>query len=337
MSGFSAAIFGCEGLRLSAAERAFFARANPFGFILFTRNLESRDQIRALCSDLRDSVGWHAPIFIDQEGGRVQRMRAPLVRDWLPPLDEVARFGTHAAQALRLRYQIISAELLDLGIDGNCSPALDVARPDTHPVLRNRLLGDSVDQVTRLGRAVAQAHLDSGVLPVIKHMPGHGLGTLDSHLELPRVSAPRDTLDAVDFAGFAPFADLPLGMTCHLVFEAIDPDRPSTISPKMIGIIRDQIGFDGFLMTDDISMEALSGTVAQRGAAALQAGCDCVLHCNGDLSEMQAIFDATGAMSPAAQTRAERALAARKPAPDLDISALAAEFDALVQTHARHV
>ncbi len=335
MTRLGAAILGCAGTQLSDEEKRFFAKANPFGFILFARNLETAEQIRALTSDLRTSVGWNIPIFIDQEGGRVQRMRAPLVRNWLPPLDDVARFGAQAARAMRLRYQIISAELLDLGIDGNCSPALDVARPNTHAVLRNRLLGDTVEQVTRLGRAVAQAHLDMGVLPVIKHMPGHGLGTLDSHLELPRVSAPRAELDAVDFAAFAAFADMPLGMTCHLVFEEIDP-RPSTISPVMIDLIRSQIGFDGFLMTDDISMQALSGTVPERGAAALQAGCDAVLHCNGDLAEMQALMDVLDPLSDTAQIRAERALAARKTPAAVDISGLEAEFEALSLEHPIH-
>ncbi|WGW02748.1 glycoside hydrolase family 3 N-terminal domain-containing protein [Tropicibacter oceani] len=335
MKPFGAAILGCEGTHLSDEEKRFFSKVNPFGFILFSRNLESTGQIRALTGALRDAVGWNAPIFVDQEGGRVQRMRPPLARDWLPPLQDVTRFGAAAAQAMALRYRIISAELLALGIDGNCSPALDVARPDTHAVLRNRLLGDTVDQVVTLGRAVAQAHLDMGVLPVIKHMPGHGLGTLDSHLELPRVNAPRAELDSVDFAAFAAFADMPLGMTCHLVFEGIDP-RPSTISPVMIDLIRRQIGFDGFLMTDDISMQALSGTVPERGVAALAAGCDAVLHCNGDLAEMQDLMQAIGPMSEAAQARAARALAARKPPAKVDIAQLDAEFEALSLEHATH-
>ncbi|MFW2543987.1 glycoside hydrolase family 3 N-terminal domain-containing protein [Primorskyibacter sp. 2E107] len=329
---YGAAILGCAGERLSAAERRLFAETQPFGFILFTRNLTGVEQIRALTAELRDSVGRNAPIFIDQEGGRVQRLRAPLVRDWLPPLDDVARFGADAEQAMRLRYRIISAELLNLGIDGNCSPALDVARPETHAILRNRLLGDSVETVARLGRVVAQAHLDMGVLPVIKHMPGHGLGTLDSHLALPRVGADRDTLDRVDFAAFRALNDMPLGMTCHLVFEQIDP-RPSTVSPVMIELIRDRIGFDGFLMTDDIGMEALDGTVPERGAAALAAGCDAVLHCNGDLAEMTALMARVGTMPLVAIDRAERALAARRAPASVDMGALGAEFEALSLKH----
>lgn len=327
---FGAAILGCEGPRLSTEERRFFAEAQPFGFILFQRNLETADQIRALTSALRDSVGWDAPVFIDQEGGRVQRLRPPLARDWLPPLDDVARFGDHAAQAMALRYRIICAELLLFGIDGNCSPALDVARPDTHPVLRNRLYGSDPRTVARIGRAVAEAHLASGVLPVVKHIPGHGRGTLDSHLELPRVSAPRAELDAVDFAAFRALSDLPLGMSAHLVFEDIDPDRPATVSPVMIRLIREEIGFGGFLMTDDISMEALSGTVAERGAAAIAAGCDAVLHCNGKLPEMRALMEHVGKMDPQAQARAEAALACRRPAPEVDIAALEADLEALL-------
>ncbi|WP_425100625.1 glycoside hydrolase family 3 N-terminal domain-containing protein [Tropicibacter sp. S64] len=333
MKPFGAAIFGCAGERLTTEEKRFFAEANPFGFILFARNVATAEQLRALTSELRESVGWKAPVFIDQEGGRVQRLRSPVARDWLPPLDDVRRFGTDAAAAMALRYRIICAELLALGIDGNCSPALDVARPETHAVLRNRLLGDTVEQVTELGRVIAQAHLDSGVLPVIKHMPGHGLGTLDSHLELPRVGAGRDELDRVDFAAFKALNDLPLGMTCHLVFEQIDP-RPSTISPVMIELIRSDIGFEGFLMTDDISMEALDGTVAERGAAALAAGCDAVLHCNGDFSEMTALMDRIGTMPQGAMDRAARALDARKAPAPVDIDTLVAEFEALSQKHA---
>ncbi|MDA7424177.1 glycoside hydrolase family 3 N-terminal domain-containing protein [Thalassococcus lentus] len=327
---FGAAILGCAGTRLTSEEKRFFSEFYPAGFILFSRNLEDADDIRALCSDMRDAVGWHAPIFIDQEGGRVQRMRAPLAREWLPPLDDVARFGDHAAEAMALRYKIISAELLALGIDGNCSPALDVARPQTHAVLRNRLLGDQPDKVAEIGLAVAQAHLDSGVLPVIKHIPGHGLGTLDSHLELPRVSAPRDVLDSIDFKAFEPFGHMPLGMSAHLVFEAIDPDNPATISPAMIDLIRNQIGFGGFLMTDDISMEALSGTVEERGAAALAAGCDAVLHCNGKMHEMQPLMERIGSLSEPAQRRMQAALDMRKTPAPIDIAALESDLEALL-------
>ncbi len=325
---FGAAILGCAGTVLGADEAAFFAQANPFGFILFARNLETADQIRALCADLRSAVGWDAPVFIDQEGGRVQRMWPPLVRQWLPPLDDVARHGPNAQRAMYLRYRLIADELLSLGIDGNCAPLLDIARPDTHAVLRNRCYSDDLQTVVKIGQAVAQAHLDGGVLPVIKHIPGHGLALIDSHLDVPRVTLDRATLEAHDFAAFRPFARMPLGMTAHLIFEDIDP-APATISPVMNAVIRDSIGFGGLLMTDDISMQALSGTVAERGKAALAAGCDLVLHCNGNLAEMVSILETCGQMTPAGQARAEAALTWRNPAQEVDIAALEAELEAL--------
>lgn len=326
---FGAAILGPEGLRLSAEERGFFARTDPFGFILFARNLDSRAQIRALTAELRDAVGRDAPIFIDQEGGRVQRLRPPLATEWLPPLDDVARFGNSAAEAMRLRFLITALELRGLGLDGNCAPMLDVARAATHPFLRNRCYGETPERVAEIGRAVAQGLLQGGVLPVIKHLPGHGLAQLDSHLDLPRISAPREELEAIDFAAFRPFHDLPLGMTAHLVFEGLNT-APATVDPAMIRLIRDEIGFDGFLMTDDISMQALSGTVPERGAASLAAGCDCVLHCNGDMAEMAPLMEVAGRMSPEAQARAEAALGARTAPGALDIDALKAEREALL-------
>ncbi|MGH1414496.1 MAG: glycoside hydrolase family 3 N-terminal domain-containing protein [Pelagimonas sp.] len=329
MSRFGAAIFGCEGLRLTADEKRFFADASPFGFILFARNVDNADQIRSLTGELRDCVGWNVPVFIDQEGGRVQRLRAPLASEWLPPLDDVIRFGDRAPEAMRLRYHIIGHELRSFGIDGNCAPMLDVARPNTHKFLRNRCYGSDLQTVTKIGQAVAQGHLDAGVLPVMKHLPGHGLAQLDSHLDLPRIAADRGALDAVDFAAFKPFSDLPLGMTAHLVFEKIDP-QPATTSSKMIDVIRTDLGFEGFLMTDDISMEALSGSIEDRSSASIAAGCDAVLHCNGKLAEMQAIMEKVGAMTPQAQTRADQALTARQVPLDVDIKALHAEFEALI-------
>ena len=324
MSRFGAAILGCAGLELTADEKALFGEVRPFGFILFARNIESADQVRALCDGLREAAGFDAPVFIDQEGGRVQRLRAPLAKEFRPPLEDVAL----GPRAFWLRARLIAHELRSMGIDGNCIPTLDVARDETHPILRNRCYGTDVETVVRHGRAVADGLFAGGVLPVMKHIPGHGLGTLDSHKDLPRVGAPRDVLDHTDFAAFRALNDLPLGMTAHLVFEEIDP-QPATISEVMVKIIRDEIGFDGLLMTDDISMEALSGTVRERGAAALAAGCDLVLHCNGAFDEMVSIWQRCGEMTPAAQTRAEAALAARRAPDDVDIAALEAEFDAL--------
>lgn len=333
MTRFGAAILGCAGTALSGAERRFYADVNPFGFILFNRNLDTADQIRALTGDLRDCVGWNAPVFIDQEGGRVQRLRPPLARDWPAPLDHVAQHGAHAGRAMYLRHRIISAEMLALGIDANCAPMLDVARPETHRFLRNRCYGTTLAQVIEIGRAVAQGHLDGGVLPVIKHIPGHGLAQMDSHLDLPRITADAATLQAVDFAAFKPFSDLPMGMTAHLVYKVYD-DQPATVSPRMMAMIRDELGFGGLIMTDDISMQALSGTVPERGLASLAAGCDLVLHCNGDMDEMLPLMRRIGGVSDAGQARAEAALNARQTAPEVDIADLSAQLEALPQERA---
>lgn len=328
---FGAAIFGCDGARLSQDERAFFADANPFGFILFDRNLENPDQIRALTSDLRDTVGWNAPIFIDQEGGRVQRLRPPLATEWLPPLDHVKLLGSNAEEGMRLRYRIIAHELMSLGIDANCAPMLDVARAETHPFLRNRCYGAELDQVVKIGRAVVHGHLDGGVFPVLKHIPGHGLAQMDSHLDLPRIDVAEDVLTAIDFAAFRPFSDVAMGMTAHLVYRAFGETGPATTSPTMIQRIRKNLGFSGLLMTDDISMQALSGTVPDRGAASMQAGCDAILHCNGDLPERIALMNRVGTMSDASQMRAEAAIASRTQPQDVDIAALTAKLAELVQ------
>ncbi|NVO26837.1 glycoside hydrolase family 3 protein [Donghicola sp. C2-DW-16] len=324
-----AAIFGCSGPVLTGAERDFFRAAQPWGFILFARNIEDAAQLRALTADLRAAVGWSAPIFIDQEGGRVARLRAPLAREWTPPLDMAEAAGENAARAYWLRYRIIAAELMSYGIDGNCAPMADVARADTHPFLRNRCYGQDAATVAANARACAEGHLDGGVLPVLKHIPGHGLARVDSHLDLPRVDVDAETLTNVDFAAFKALNDLPLGMTAHLVFEALD-DQPATLSPKMMGLIRNEIGFDGLIMTDDISMGALSGTVARRSERAIAAGCDVVLHCNGDLTEMESIANVCGDLTEAAIVRADRALAMRRTPSDIDISALEADLSALL-------
>lgn len=326
---FGATILDAEGLRLSAEEKAFFRDIDPFGFILFARNLETPGQIRALCDDFREAVGRDAPITIDQEGGRVQRLRAPLAREWLPPLDHVARAGDEAERAMYLRYRLIADELRALGIDSNCAPMVDLAGEDTHPFLKNRCYGSEPDRVAALGRAVSDGMLDGGVLPVLKHVPGHGRATRDSHFDLPRVSVDAEALDDTDFAPFRVLNDLPMGMTAHLVYEAIDA-APATISPAMMTLIREQIGFDGLIMTDDISMKALSGSLSDLSHAAISAGCDVVLHCNGTMAERAEVAAAAGRMTPAAQIRAERALAMRCVPDDLDISAVEADLHRLM-------
>lgn len=328
-ASFGATILDADGLRLTPDEKRFFAEANPFGFILFARNIDTPDQVRALCGDLRDAVGRDAPITIDQEGGRVQRLRGPRWREWLPPLEHVQRAGAQAEQAMYLRYRIIADELHALGIDSNCAPMVDVATPDTHAFLQNRCYGFDAGTVARLGRAAADGLLDGGVLPVLKHIPGHGRAVVDSHFDLPVVADDPATLRASDFAPFKALNDLPMGMTAHLVYSALD-DRPATLSPRIMGLIREEIGFDGLIMTDDISMKALSGDLADLSRAALDAGCDVILHCNGSLDERRAVAGAAGPMSDAAQARAERALEARKTPDEVDIPALAAKLEALL-------
>ncbi len=326
---FNASILGCEGLRLSSEERAFFKDVQPFGFILFSRNIESADQIRSLAEELRSCVQHEAPILIDQEGGRVQRLRGALGYDWLPPLDQIQKAGANAARSMYLRSRIQAHELTTLGIDCNCAPLVDVATSDTHPFLQNRCYGFGTDAVIEIGRAVTNGLMDGGVLPVLKHIPGHGRAQQDSHLELPTVTASVKELEQ-DFAPFKALNDLPMGMTAHLVYKALD-DLPATVSTKMMGLIREQIGFDGLIMTDDISMQALEGDMTQRSVASIAAGCDVILHCNGDMAEMQDVVVAAGDMTEIAQRRAQDVLNARKPAESVDIKALTSELESLIQ------
>lgn len=325
---FGATILDCTGPRLSAEEKVFFKEADPFGFILFARHIESPDQVRALTSEMRDAVGREAPILIDQEGGRVQRMRAPHWSEWLTPRDEVAWAGTHAAEAMYLRYRLMAHELRAAGVDCNCAPLVDVLAEDTHDFLRDRCYGDDPVQVAQIGRAVADGLLAGGVLPVVKHMPGHGRASVDSHFSLPQTDEPLDVLTSKDFAPFKALNDLPMGMTGHVVFSALD-DKPATLSATVMGHIRDEIGFDGLIMTDDITMKALQADLGDVSCASLAAGCDVVLLCNAALSDRRRVVEASGRMTDAAQARAERALAARKTPDEVDIPALEAKLVAL--------
>jgi beta-N-acetylhexosaminidase len=307
----SPTILGCEGLRLSAEERAFFARVNPLGFILFARNCETPDQIRALVSDLRASVGREdAPVLIDQEGGRVARLKPPQWRA-APPAE---RFGALAErdreaglEAARINSHLIGRELAALGIDVDCAPVLDLRLPGAHDIIGDRAFGTTPQRVADLGRATCEGLLAAGVLPIIKHIPGHGRALADSHIELPVVRTSRSELEATDFEPFRLLADMPWAMTAHLVYAAIDPDRPATLSPKVIAeIIRGHIGFDGLLLCDDLSMKALKGDLGDLTRQALAAGCDIVLHCNGQMDEMTRIAAAAGTMSAEAQRRFRR-------------------------------
>lgn len=291
-SGASAVVFGCAGPALSDAERGFFREANPWGFILFRRNVADPEQLRRLTGDLRACVGREAPILIDQEGGRVARLRPPHWRAWPAPLPamEAALEESEKEAALAARYRLIAAELRAVGVDVCCAPLLDVPAPDGHDIIGDRAIGRDAESVTRRGFALREGLTAGGVLPVVKHMPGHGRALVDSHHDLPRVCASRAELERVDFAPFRRHADAPLGMTGHIVFDALDPEAPATLSRRVIQeAIRGFIGFDGLLMTDDLSMKALSGDFESRARAALAAGCDVVLHCNGEMAEMSAV------------------------------------------------
>ncbi len=333
----AAVVFGCAGPRLTAAEAGFFRETGPLGFILFARNCETPTQIRALTTALRETVGrGDAPILIDQEGGRVQRLTPPASR----AAPAAARFGAlartdlpAAVEAARLNARLIAAELGDIGVNVDCLPCLDVPAPDGHGIIGDRAFGDDPRLVAALGRAVADGLLAGGALPVAKHLPGHGRARADSHLALPVVDAPKADLDAVDFAPFRALADLPIGMTAHVVYADIDAGAPATISPRIVAeVIRDSIGFDGLLLTDDLGMRALAGDFAARTSAALDAGCDVVLHCSGVMSEMERVAAAARPLDTDGQRRAARALAALEPADRTDLDQARARVDALLET-----
>lgn len=317
-----AAIFGCEGLRLTAREAAFFREADPWGFIVFARNIDDPAQLSALTASLRDCVGRAAPVLVDQEGGRVARLRPPHWRAFPPAIADPTE------EAVELRHRLIAHDLSRVGLDVSCAPLLDLPQPGAHKIIGDRALAADPAEIARRGHAVRRGLEAGGVLPVIKHLPGHGRATADSHEALPRIAAGRDELEA-DFAPFRAHADAPMGMTGHLVFEAIDPEAPSTLSPAVISAIREEIGFDGLLMTDDISMGALSGDVATLSARALAAGCDVVLHCNGRMDEMEAVAGAAGALSGAALARAAAVDALPRAARAEDIAALARRYEEL--------
>ena len=330
----TAAILGCCGPKLTAEERAFFRRVKPWGFILFGRNVTNPDQVRALVDALRDTVGRaDAPVLIDQEGGRVQRLGPP---NWgrYPPGraygDLAGNDPLLRREITRLGARLMAHDLKALGINVDCAPVLDVPDPAGHEIIGDRAYGRTPDEVALLGRAAAEGLIAGGVLPVIKHIPGHGRAMADSHLELPVVDASLEDLEARDFAPFRVLSDMPIAMTAHVIFAAIDRKRPATASKKVIRrIVRGAIGFDGLVMSDDLSMKALSGGFTERAEAARAAGCDVVLHCNGDMAEMKAVAAGAGALKGRAAERAAAALArvARTPEP-FDAGEARARFDA---------
>ena len=332
----SRAIYGCAGPSLLAAEQAFFRAVKPWGFILFARNIQNPAQIKKLVADLRDTVAdGAAPILIDQEGGRVARLKPPGWRA-RPP---AARFGAlyaqdpeRAREATYLNARLIAHDLSSLGINVDCLPVLDVPAPGAHDIIGDRAFAADPATVIDLGRSQIQGLIEGGVLPIMKHIPGHGRSVADSHLSLPRVAASAEELSAGDFVTFRSLNTCPIAMTAHLVYDSIDPQRPATTSPKVIrDVIRGEIGFDGLLMSDDLSMKALDGSLGSRAKNAFFAGCDLVLHCNGDMDEMKDVASETQELDGQALKRSDAALAHLvRPEPGFDPDAAEARLAGLL-------
>ncbi len=329
-------ISGCSGLVLTPEEQSFFASEDPWGLILFRRNIEAPEQVKQLIADFRSCVKRpDAPVLVDQEGGRVQRLRPP---HWpvYPPGEVFGRvFSEDREAGLRavwLGARLIAHDLLSLGITVDCLPLLDLRFSETVDAIGDRAFAGDPEIVGALGKAQCEGLMAGGVLPIIKHIPGHGRALVDSHLELPRVSADRNELSGTDFAAFRPLAGMPLAMTAHILYESIDADNPATQSLTVIGdVIRGDIGFDGCLMGDDISMHALGGDMQERAALSFAAGCDLVLHCNGDMNEMRAVAEASPKLAGKPLERSLTALAMRQdPAPGFDAEAARAEFERMI-------
>jgi beta-N-acetylhexosaminidase len=327
-------ITGVAGPALTDAERSFLREAQPWGLIVFARNIAAPDALRRLISDFRGIVGHDAPVLVDQEGGRVQRLGPP---HWpkYPPAGIYGRLyqrdEARGIAAAGLGGRLIAADLYGVGIGVDCAPVADLPAAEADPIIGDRAFGTEPEAVAALAGAFARGLMAGGVLPVVKHMPGHGRATADSHKKLPVVTADRATLAETDFAAFRCLADLPMAMTAHLVFTAIDPVAPATASAAIVhDVIRGSIGFAGLLMSDDICMGALSGSLGERTRAALAAGCDVVLHCNGDMAEMQAVAAAAPLLQGEAARRAAAALARRQSPAALDVAAKRAEFARLL-------
>ena len=330
-----AAIYGLAATALSEEEKGFFRDARPTGYILFRRNIETREQLRALTDSLRALEGHdEVPILIDQEGGRVARMRPP---EWqaFPSGEAFDRLyqlaPSSAIEAARVNARALGLMLNEVGVTIDCLPMLDVRQPGATDIVGDRALGSEPMQVAALGRAILDGLASAGVLGVIKHIPGHGRALVDSHKELPIVDAGEDLL-AVDLEPFERLRDAAMGMTSHLLYTQWDAERPASQSPIVIhDIIRQRIGFDGFLMSDDIGMEALAGDHGTRAAACLAAGCDVALHCDGKMDNMVSVAKAVGALTPEAEARLARAMAMRfTPDDEMDFAAAVAKRDALL-------
>lgn len=337
MKPLGAFVTGCAGLSLTPDEIVFLQTHNPWGLIVFKRNCQSPDQLRMLTAGFRDAVGRKdAPVFVDQEGGRVQRLGPPS-NSW-PQYPPARNFGdlyeTRPIEALRAARNVarlMAEQLIDAGITANCTPVLDVPQSGSHDVIGNRAYSMKAERVTALARATAAGFMEGGVLPVIKHIPGHGRAQADSHHGLPVVDAPLAELRAIDFLPFAAFADAPMAMTAHVVYTAIDSQAPATLSAKVIRkVIRKEIGFGGLLMTDDLSMKALTGTITEKCQRSLAAGCDIILHCNGVLAEMQEVAGAAGILRGKSLRRARAALKTRRKPQPFDRKSAMADLKALV-------
>lgn len=327
-------ITGTSGLTLTAQEREFLRDERPWGYILFKRNVDNPLQVARLVQDFRETVGdADAPVLIDQEGGRVQRLSPPHWPVYPPGAVFGALYDRDCAlglKAARLSAQLIANDLADLGITVDCLPLADVPAPGADAIIGDRAYGTEPDKVVAIARAVTEGLELGGVLPVLKHIPGHGRATADTHLKLPVVDALKNDLEAIDFAAFKALSDLPMAMTAHVVFSTIDATQPATTSATIVEqVIRGGIGFQGLLMSDDVSMNALTGSIAERTRAIVSAGCDMVLHCNGDLAEMRQVAAEAPELSGMALQRAQRALASRKPPEPFDREAARAELDAL--------
>ncbi len=323
-------ITGVAGLALTVEERQFLKDAEPWGLILFKRNIADPPSLRRLIDDFRSLVGRHAPVLVDQEGGRVQRLGRPHWPSYPPGAAYGALYDRDRETGLaaaRLGARLIAADLAALGIDVDCAPIADVPVPGADPIIGDRAYGATAEKVAAIAGAFAAGLVDGGILPVLKHIPGHGRATADSHERLPVVAADRATLESTDFAAFRPLAGLPLGMTAHVVFSAIDPVAPATTSVTIVrNVIRDSIGFSGLLMSDDISMGALSGSLHERTKAAIAAGCDMILHCNAKMAEMLAVAAAAPELAGEAARRAAAALALRTSPAPIDIATRRAQF-----------
>jgi beta-N-acetylhexosaminidase len=329
-------ISGCAGPSLSNEEKSLFSKCCPWGLILFKRNIENPAQVSELTRSFREIAGrGDAPVLIDQEGGRVQRLGPP---HWpsFPAAERLvsASAGSGGAEeTVRLGARLIASELVKLGINVDCLPVADLRYEGAHDIIGDRAYGSDPMIVARFARAAAEGLLAGGVLPVVKHIPGHGRALSDSHLELPRVTASRAELERTDFAPFKALADLPLAMTAHVIYEAIDPELPATISKTVVrDVIRNHIGFDGLLMTDDLSMKALTGSFAERTDAAFAAGCDMALHCNGQMNELAAVAEASPQLTGEAERRAKKALDSLNLRPQaFDVAEAWSRFSAMIE------